>query len=299
MILDNLSQLFSWADLGASAPLVLGFIAPGRWLPKRDVDRVRTPASSPGSVDAAVPPIASPGAEPEASSRHRARMLSVTSEIEVGQEVEVGLAHDPEGKVVEARVLKVTEHFLIVATAGSTLALEQGTKIQVRFRRDHDGCYQFVSRVARTSEALPGLFAVSHTSELARRQTRRFVRVSVDREVQFASLSEAALLAWMLTAKSDGAARTGRAQMVDLSGGGCGLRAPQAVPRGSFMLLLMGFLFQDEPGAFVPAKVVDVYPVKTNGSPAYRVHTMFRHVPESLRRKIVKHVYEQQFREPV
>jgi len=167
----------------------------------------------------------------------------------------------------------------------------------VTFNRDADARYQFDSKVLKVAESLDGVFCLAHAPTMDRVQTRRYFRVPVSNPVVFTPVSESCLLARELTSRDTPGREHRRGRLVDISGGGCGLRLGMSVTEGDYLLLLLDFISEREL-IEAPAQIRSSYSIDGSRGQSYRAHLMFRHIPEAIRQRIVKFAFDRQVHSP-
>lgn len=237
----------------------------------------------------------------------RQRALRDSLDIELGQIVHIQAAGSGPGAVQTARLMNATDRFLVLSLQGKwspgrgrATAFEpprRGTEVEVMFNREADARYRFGSKVLKVAESLEGVFCLAHVPKMTRVQSRRFLRVPVSNQVVFTPVSESHLLARTLTGYHTPGREHRQGRMVDISGGGCGLRLNTSVVEGDYLLLLLDFIREDEL-IKAPAQIRRFYRIDGTHGPSFKAHLMFRHIPESLRRQIVKFAFDRQLHSP-
>ena len=247
------------------------------------------------------------GVGPGGGTPCRKRVLRESLDIELGQVVHVQPAGAGPDAARVATLINATDRFIVLSlheapssVRGKAAALKpprRGTEVEVTLNREADARYRFDSRVLKVAESLEGVFCLAHAPEMTRVQTRRYLRVPVGNLVVFTPVSESCLLARELTGHNTPGREHRRGRIIDISGGGCGLRLSTSVVEGDYLLLLLDFIRKDEL-IKAPAQIRRFYRISGTHGPSFRAHLMFRHIPESLRRQIVKFAFDRQLHSP-
>ena len=259
------------------------------------------------ALDSRQTPGRRPGDSSGGGTPCRQRVLRDSLDIELGQIVHIQPVGAGPDAAQTAMLMNATDRFLVLSVQGRrpsargrAAAVEpprRGTEVEVVFNREADARYRFDSRVLKVAESLEGVFCLAHAPKMNRVQARRYFRVPVSNPVVFTPVSESHLLARELTGRNTPGREHRRGRLVDISGGGCGLRLSTSVVEGDYLLLLLDFIREDEL-IKAPAQIRRFYRIDGSHGPSFKAHLMFRHIPESLRQQIVRFAFDRQILSP-
>lgn len=219
--------------------------------------------------------------------------LASTKNIPANQEVRVLTKQFPPFNTV---VSGKTSDFLVVDHPrdghGDLIGYQEGSLVKVRFIRDADRVYTFVSTITamREFEGEPKLL-IAHTSKVQRVQMRRNPRKDYNRSAFFYNVR--------ISTEGKGRKAVNRAMVdrnrryagsfMDISAGGCALITRSPLPKGS--ALMLHFDFEHDDGLEIFARVRGVQKQR-NGTAL--MHLSFTKVPQRVQNAINAFVYDLQ-----